>query len=97
MTSYKELQAQIAKLQKQAEEARQNEIIGAIAEIKIKMQEYGITAADLEITGKRKATTKTRAMVDAKYRDDSTGQTWTGRGREPKWIAGKDRNQFLIK
>ena len=34
--------------------------------------------------------------VAAKYRDPVTGQTWTGRGKAPKWIDGKDRNQFVI-
>mgnify|MGYP000218017274 FL=1 len=26
----------------------------------------------------------------------ATGQTWTGRGKAPKWIDGQDRNKFLI-
>ncbi|MGV0962247.1 MAG: H-NS family nucleoid-associated regulatory protein [Limnohabitans sp.] len=30
------------------------------------------------------------------YRDPVTGQTWTGRGKTPKWIEGKDRTQFVI-
>ena len=39
--------------------------------------------------------------VAPKYRDPSSGQTWTGRGRMPKWMeaqiaAGKDREEFLI-
>ncbi len=34
--------------------------------------------------------------VPPKYRDPATGQTWTGRGKPPLWIAGKDRLQFLI-
>ena len=34
--------------------------------------------------------------VAAKYRDPATGQSWTGRGKAPKWIDGKDRAQFLI-
>ena len=34
--------------------------------------------------------------VAPKYRDSATGQTWTGRGKAPKWIEGKDRNQFVI-
>ena len=34
--------------------------------------------------------------VAAKYRDPTTGKTWTGRGVAPKWIAGKDRDAFRI-
>lgn len=31
-----------------------------------------------------------------KYQDPATGQTWSGRGKEPAWIRGKDRKSFLI-
>lgn len=96
MTTYKELQAQIEKLQQQAEEVRQKEIASAIAEIKAKMQEYGITAVDLGATSKKKIV-KSRPAVEAKYRNDATGETWSGRGKSPKWITDQDRDQFLIK
>jgi DNA-binding protein H-NS len=96
MTTYKELQAQIEKLQKQAEEVRKSELASAIADIKAKMQEYGITPADLDFTGKKKAV-KTRQPVEAKYRNDATGETWSGRGMAPKWIVDQDREKFLIK
>ena len=33
----------------------------------------------------------------AKYRDPVTGQTWTGRGRAPKWLEGRKKEDFLIK
>lgn len=31
-----------------------------------------------------------------KFQDPVTGATWSGRGKEPLWIRGKDRNKFLI-
>ena len=34
--------------------------------------------------------------VAAKFRDPETGKTWSGRGREPVWIKGKDREEFRI-
>ena len=34
--------------------------------------------------------------VAAKYRDPDTGATWSGRGKPPQWIAGKDRTPFVI-
>lgn len=34
--------------------------------------------------------------VAAKYRDPDTGATWSGRGKPPQWIAGKDRQPFEI-
>jgi hypothetical protein len=53
-----ELQAQIKKLQQQAEQVRKDEIASAIADIKAKMQEYGITVDDLGSTRKSKPVRK---------------------------------------
>ncbi|WP_212644931.1 H-NS histone family protein [Delftia sp. PE138] len=30
----------------------------------------------------------------ARYRNPKTGQTWSGRGRPPRWIEGRDRKPF---
>nr|WP_232459473.1 H-NS histone family protein [Burkholderia ubonensis] len=38
-----------------------------------------------------------RAPAIAKYRDPASGAAWSGRGREPRWIAGHDRTVFLIR
>jgi DNA-binding protein H-NS len=35
-------------------------------------------------------------VANAKYRDPATAATWSGRGRVPNWIAGKNRDEFLI-
>ncbi|WP_373785874.1 H-NS family nucleoid-associated regulatory protein, partial [Delftia acidovorans] len=32
----------------------------------------------------------------AKYRDPASGATWTGRGKPPRWIEGKDRKALEI-
>lgn len=95
MKSYKELQAEIKNLQVQAEKARQMELSNAVAEIKAKMLEYGITVGDLADHQKKSA--KRTHSVEPKYRDPASGEAWSGRGKAPKWIAGKDRNAFLIK
>ena len=98
MKTYKELQAQIKELQIEAEKAHRAEVASVIAEIKEKMQEYGITEADLAGRGAAKSgkTAKASGTVKPKFRNPATGETWTGRGKPPKWIAGKDRSQFLI-
>jgi DNA-binding protein H-NS len=60
------------------------------------MSQYGLSVADL--TGTTKAQSpKERVPVAAKYRNDGTGETWTGRGRSPKWLESKEKDQFLIK
>ena len=37
-----------------------------------------------------------KAKVPAKYYDPDSGQSWSGRGKPPRWIEGKDRTPFLI-
>jgi DNA-binding protein H-NS len=97
MKTYKELQAEIKNLQMRAEKARRAEVASVIADIKEKMREYGITEADLSgKSASKKQPKKTGAVVKPKYRNVATGETWTGRGKPPKWIAGQDRNQYLI-
>ena len=44
----------------------------------------------------RKVRRRNGDKVAAKFRDPETGKTWSGRGREPTWIKGKDREEFKI-
>lgn len=98
MTTYKELQSQIEQLQKEAELARKTELANAIAEIHAKMQEYSISPEDLGFGNgvKRRPMKTARRTVPPKYRNNATGETWSGRGKPPKWLAGRDKSQFLI-
>lgn len=96
MATYKELTEKIEMLQKEAAQARHSEIAHAIADIKGKMKEYGITMADLGI-GAVKKTSKAKEPVAPKFRDSVSGTTWSGRGKPPRWIIGKDRSTYLIK
>ncbi len=98
MATYKELKAQAEALLQQAEAARRAEIAAVVAEIQAKMREYGITLADLRGGAKK---SKSRAAVAAKYRNPATGESWSGRGRAPKWLAdemakGRARDEFLV-
>ncbi|MDB5824586.1 MAG: histone [Herminiimonas sp.] len=96
MTTYIELQAQIKALQQKAEQLRKDEMPATIAAIIGKMQEHGITIADLRGAGRVKAVRKMGTPVAPKYRDPTTNKTWSGRGKEPKWLVGRDRKKFLI-
>jgi len=95
MTAYKDLLAQREALNKQIEEARKTEIESAIAKARELVAEYGLTADDVFAKAASKAGKKI-GTVAPKYRDPQTGATWTGRGREPLWIAGKNRSSFTI-
>lgn len=111
MASYKELKAKAEELLKQADQVRKTEIASIVAEIKAKMTEFGITLADLRETRRRAAKKKAKKgakrstkgkKVAPKYRDPATGETWSGRGKAPKWLAaylkrGRKKESYLIK
>jgi len=92
MTSLIEIQNQIATLQKQAEEIKATELAATIADIQAKMEAFGITVDDLErAKGRgRKATggSKSSSPAPVKFRGPN-GETWTGRGLMPRWLAAK--------
>lgn len=96
-TSYKELLAQREALEQAIVQARQNEISSAVAKVRELVAEYGLTAQDV-FPGRapKSGVAKAVSKVAAKYRDAATGQTWTGRGKAPKWIEGQDRTPFTI-
>lgn len=96
MTTYAEYVEQIAKLQSLAEAARKNEINDAIKKIKDLMQAHGVSVADLSSARTAKPT-KAKGTVAAQFKNPETGETWTGRGRAPRWLDGKDRDAYRIK
>ncbi|NBD21007.1 H-NS histone family protein [Aquabacterium fontiphilum] len=113
MSNYQELLAQKAALEKQAaelekqlQEARRAERAAVINQIKSLLSEHGLTVADLGLksgAGPKAAGAagSTGRKVAPKYRNKETGETWTGRGLQPKWIqaavaAGKKLEDFAI-
>ena len=96
MTTYQEYKQKIAELENLAESARKSEIAEAKNKITEIMREFNLTLADLNFGAKNKPA-KDRTPVPVKYRDDATGQTWTGRGRAPKWLEGKNKDDFQVK
>lgn len=98
MSTLAELVKQRQALDAQIEQVRQNELAEAIGKVKALVAEHGLTAQDIFGGSKRsaKAAGTSKNPVAPKYRDAATGQTWTGRGKAPKWIDGKDRAQFVI-
>ncbi|MDT8989860.1 H-NS histone family protein [Curvibacter sp. APW13] len=101
MTNLLDIQSQIEKLQKQANDIRAKEFDATVQDILAKMQAFGITIKDLQ-TAKpakgRKSAAKPRTAkaakpskragvaVAPKYRGPN-GETWTGRGLMPKWLS----------
>lgn len=93
MATYKEIQNQIAELQRVAEEARAQEVQGAIDQIRTLMADYGLSADD--IAGGKKRGGKGKEEGKVQFRDND-GNTWSGRGRMPGWLHGKDKEQFRV-
>ena len=88
--SLTDLLAQKAELEKQIAETQRSERTEAVAQVRALMSQYGLTLADI---GSRSAAAsrpsgnaKPKAKVAAKYRDATSGQTWSGRGLQPNWL-----------
>ena len=93
MTDYKTLLQQKAELEARIAEVMKTEKAGAVAEARALIQQYQLTQQDVFPTSGFKA----KGSVGApKFRDPETGAIWTGRGKPPNWINGKDRAPFLI-
>lgn len=93
MATLLELLAQREAIAKQIETLQGAERAKAIDEIRKLMAEHGLTMADIAGGGRAsKAAKTTRAdgtpkqTVAPKYRNAQTGDTWSGRGLQPKWL-----------
>jgi len=96
MADIAELLAQKEAIEKQIEELRKSERLGAIARVKSLIADFGLTVD--EIFGRKagRAAKGAGGKGVPKYRDPATGKTWTGHGRPPGWLDGKNRDDFLI-
>jgi DNA-binding protein H-NS len=83
MSSLKDLLAQRAALDEQIAQTKDRERSDAVAKIKTLMAEYGLSVTDLSARTPKSGKT---AKVAAKYRNKATGETWSGRGLQPKWL-----------
>ena len=102
MGNLMDIQGQIEKLQKQANEIKARDFDNTVQEIVAKMQAFGITVKDLAPGKRRGAKGKTKVVVPgkriggavkkianpvaAKFRGPE-GQTWSGRGLMPRWLS----------
>lgn len=97
MASYKELMQQREQLEKQIQEARNKELSEAVGKVRSLVAEFSLSAEDVFPPARSKRAASTGNKVAPKYRNPQTGDTWTGRGKAPKWIAGEEnRDKFAI-
>jgi DNA-binding protein H-NS len=104
MASLQELIAQKEALEREIEKTRNQDRGEAIAKVRALMDQYGLTLADLSAKLSAKSS-KPRAgkgnKVAAKYRNAATGETWSGRGLQPKWLkaalaSGRKLSEFTL-
>ena len=95
MATYKELLQRRQVLDNEIDQARQHELSDAIGRARALVEEYELTATDVFGSG-RKGRGQPGRKVPPKFRNPETNDTWTGRGRQPKWIQGKNTDDFLI-
>lgn len=108
------IEKEITRLQKRAESLQTRRRKPVIAEIVKAMRDYSITPEEIVAalgSGKAARTPRRKPAADAssakravapKYRHPETGDTWSGRGKAPRWLAaeegkGVSREAFLIK
>ena len=101
MASLKELIAQKEALEHEIERTRQKDRSDAVAKVRALMDEYGLTAADLSSRAGAKPRGGKGRKVAAKYRNAATGESWSGRGLQPKWLkaalaAGRKIGEFAV-
>jgi DNA-binding protein H-NS len=102
MSNLIDIQSQIEKLQKQANDIKSKEFSNTVQEILAKMQAFGITVKDLQTAkpakaGKAGRKTKVGAEKTPKATKKPTvavapkfrgpNETWSGRGLTPKWLS----------
>ena len=99
MTDLQTLLQEREQLEKRIREARRQQVDEAIATCRRLIAEHELTEGDLfGGKGRRKKSATAGIKVAPKYRNPATGETWTGRGKAPKWIQdSSNREAFLIK
>ncbi|RAN82076.1 histidine biosynthesis protein [Bacillus sp. SRB_336] len=102
--SPKELQALIAGANAQMQEARANQVRTVRDKIDGLLKSAGLTLVDVYPSrgGKKAGKKGSTGTVAPKYRNPDGGETWSGRGRKPVWLAealkkrGVTADNFLI-
>jgi DNA-binding protein H-NS len=101
VASLQELLAQKEALDREIENTRKQARVEAISKVRALMAEYGLTVADLNVKAGAKVGPRAGGKVAVKYRNAATGDTWSGRGLQPKWLkaalaSGRKISEFSV-
>lgn len=81
-----ELMILAARIDKEVEDRRKRQADDALKAAEAAAAEFGFSLSDLFPKGKS-ANVKTPAP--AKYKNPSSNETWSGRGRQPRWFRAQ--------
>jgi DNA-binding protein H-NS len=96
VNSIHDLIEQKLKIDLEIERHIQNKKSEIIFEIKEKIAQYKIKPEDIFSSAKKQS--REIKIIPKKYRNPSTGEEWTGRGRAPHWIRDElVWDKFLIR
>jgi len=103
--TYVEIKEKIERLKVEAQEARQRGLQEVKELVTLAMADYDMTVDELIslMTGNQAKSAAKAAKAPTTpgkplYRNpENAKETWTGKGREPGWMKGQDREKFLIK
>lgn len=101
-----DINRQLALLQEKKQKMLDEQRKEALGTVRKLVELHGFSASDIGASllnggSQRGAVAKVKSKVEAKYRNAETGETWSGRGRKPKWMelklqAGAKQEDFLI-
>ncbi|WP_059499280.1 H-NS family nucleoid-associated regulatory protein [Burkholderia sp. ABCPW 11] len=94
MKTYSELLADFEKLKQDIDAVREYEARLIAGRVLALLSESGGDIRSIVSCAQSKPPERKR--IKPKYWDPKTGVTWSGRGRAPRWLVGKDRETFRV-
>ena len=93
----------IAAVEAKREEKMEGAKSALVADLRARAAELGVSLESLLSPSQapQQRTRKPRSHIGEKrapkFRDPQNGATWSGHGREPGWLKGKNRQDFAVK
>ena len=91
MTTYAELQAQKATIEKELLKRKKdafNDVVTTFAAT-CKAAGFALDEMVAALTTLHNRSQRAGTKAPAKFRNTATGKTWSGRGKQPSWVGGE--------
>ncbi|WP_317737641.1 H-NS histone family protein [Burkholderia pseudomallei] len=94
--SIRDLQKQLGQLNLLLAESKKKEKQAALEQISGYVKEYDIAETEL-LRAAGFVKPPKRQKAPAMYYDPNSGNSWTGRGKRPKWLEDKNLDDYVIR